>query len=94
MSLPVDLARASAVLNMGLLLALAFVWGRNYLQIRSKQTLGTLVFAVVLFGENALALYYYLTTASILPVAAMRAMMFLSLLESVALLFLVYVTYD
>lgn len=94
MSLQIDLARASAVLNLGLLLALAFVWGRNYLQIRSKQTLGTLVFSVVLFGENALALYYYLTTAAALPAAAMQAMMFLSILESIALLFLVYVTYD
>jgi hypothetical protein len=94
MSLQVDLARASAVLNLGLLLALAYVWGRNYLQIRSKQTLGTLVFAVVLFGENALALYYYLTAAAALPAAAMEAMMFLSVLESVALVFLVYVTYD
>ncbi|MFB6117791.1 hypothetical protein [Halosegnis sp.] len=94
MSLQVDVARASALLNMGLLLALALVWGRNYLQIRSKQTLGTLVFSVVLFGENALALYYYVVTAAAVPAPAMQAMMILSLLETVALAFLVYVTYD
>jgi hypothetical protein len=93
MSLAVDLARVSAVLNLGLLLALAYVWGSNYLQIRSKQTLGTLVFVAFLFGENALALYYYFTAVS-LPAAAMQAMMFLSVLETLGLAFLVYVTYD
>lgn len=93
MSLAVDLARASALANLVLLAALAYVWGSNYLQIRSKQTLGTLVFVVFLFGENALALYYYLTAVS-LPAAAMQAMMFLSVLETLGLAFLAYVTYE
>ena len=82
MSLVVDLARLSAGLNVLLLLSIAYVWADSYRQIRSHHTLVTLLFAVFLLAENALALYYYLTSAS-LPAAAMQAMMTLSVLETV-----------
>lgn len=93
MSLMLDVARAAAGVNLLLLVALGAVWGRNYLQIRSKHTLGTLVFAGFLFAENLLALYYYLTAIS-LPLAAVRPMMYLQVLEFVGIAFLTYVTLD
>jgi len=94
MSLLLDIARAAAGANVLLLLALGYVWGTNYLRIRSKQTLGTLTFVVFLLGENLLALYYYLTIVAPLPNAAIRAMMYLQMLETLALLALTYVTYE
>jgi hypothetical protein len=93
MSLMLDVARVAAGLNLLLLLVLGSVWARNYLEIRSKHTLGTLVFTGFLFAENALALYYYLTAVT-LPPAAVRPMMYLQVLEFVGIAFLTYVTMD
>jgi len=93
MSLMLDVARVAAALNILLLVVLVGIWGRNYRQIRSKHTLGSLVFAVVLLAENALALFYYLNPPP-MSVPAVRAMMYLQMLETVAIGFLVYVTWD
>lgn len=93
MTLEVDIARAAAGANVVLLAALIRVWAGSYRQIRSTQTLGTLLFALLLLAENLLALFYYVTAVS-LPVAAFRSMMYLQLLETAALAFLTYVTYQ
>ena len=44
MTLLFDLARVAAGTNVVLLLVLSSVWGRNYLQLRSKHALGLLLF--------------------------------------------------
>lgn len=97
----VDIARAAAGLNVVLLLALSFVWGRNYLQFRSKHALGLLVFGLLLCAENALALYYYLIDPDLsvwfstaVPEIAWHAMLTLHVLELAALLFLAWITWD
>lgn len=94
-------ARISAVVNVLLLLGLGYVWARNYLQFRSKHTLGLFVFSLLLLAENACALYYYLLDPTLsawfaaeVPGIAWRAMMLLHVLETVALLFLAWVTWD
>jgi hypothetical protein len=94
-------ARISAAINVLLLIGLGYVWARNYLQFRSKHTLGLFVFSVLLLAENACALYYYLVDptlsawfATAVPGIAWRAMMLLHVLETVALLFLAWVTWD
>lgn len=101
MTLWVDVARAATALNVVLLLALATVWGRNYLRFRSKHTVGFLVFALLLLAENVMALYYYLIDPDLsvwfstaVPTIAWQAMMSLHVLEFAALLFLTWVTWD
>jgi hypothetical protein len=94
MSVLLTVAQVAAVLNVGLLLALAYIWASNYRRIHSKQTLGTLVFAVLLLAENVLAFYYYTFSGLDLSAPAIRAMMFLQLLELFAIAFLTWVTYD
>jgi hypothetical protein len=91
-TLMLDVARAAAAVNVVLLLALGYVWANNYRQIRSQQTLGTLLFALLLLAENGMALYYYFSAVS-LPLPAIQAMMVLNLLETAAIAFLTYVTY-
>jgi len=91
-TLMLDVARAAAGVNVALLLALGYVWANNYRQIRSQQTLGTLLFAMLLLAENVMALYYYFSGIAI-PAPAMRAMMVLNLLETAAIAFLTYVTW-
>jgi len=101
MGLWIDVARAATALNVALLVALTYVWGRNYRQFRSKHTLGLTVFGVLLLAENTLAFYYYLLDPTLagwfetaVPAVAWRAMMLLHVLESGALAFLAWVTWD
>ena len=101
MSIWIDLARLAAGLNLVLLAVLGAVWGRNYLQIRSRQTLGMVVFAVLLFVENAFALYVYLLDPVLslwfstkVPDPAWQAMSLFHVLEAFAVAFLTWVTLD
>lgn len=97
----IDLARVAVALNMALLAVLGYVWGRNYLQLRSKHTLGLLLFAGILFGENALALYFYLLDpllsqwfSQAVPDPAWQAMVALHVVETVGLGVLTWITWD
>lgn len=93
MSLTLDVARVAAALNVLLLVVTLGVWVRTLRQIRSKQTFGSLVFGLFLLCENALALYY--TVAAIpLSVPAVRAMMYLQILEAVGVAALAYVVWE
>ncbi|MEF8775655.1 MAG: hypothetical protein V5A43_04025 [Haloarculaceae archaeon] len=94
MSLTLDAARVAAGLNVVLLLVLAAIWARNYREIRSRLTLGSLVFALLLGGENVLAFYYYTFSGLALSAPAIRAMMYLQMLETVAIAALVVVTWE
>lgn len=91
MSLLLDVARVAAGANVVMLLALGYIWASNYWQIQSKQTLGALVFTVLLLAENALALYYY-TSGLQVSQPAIRAMMILQVLEAFAVAVLLWVT--
>jgi len=101
MNVWIDLARLATGVNLVLLVVLGVVWGRNYRQLRSRQTLGMLVFVVLLFVENAFALYVY----SLAPVLSVwfstkvpdhpwQAMVVFHVLETFALAFLTWVTLD
>lgn len=96
-----DIARVAAGANLVLLAALLVVWGRNALQMRSSHAFGLSTFALLLFAENAIALYYYVVDptlsawfSSAVPPVAWRAMVTLHVLETFALLALVRITYD
>ncbi len=100
MSIWLDAASVAATLNVVLLLGLSTVWARNYLQFRSKHPLGLLLFGLALLAENCLSFYYYVLdpqVASLLqsaaPVAG-RAMTFVQVLELLAVLALVWITWD
>lgn len=100
MSLWLDVARAAAGLNIALLLGLSYVWGRNYRQLRSKHALGLLVFAAFLFVQNVLWLYVYNGNPDLRswlyagePLAR-QAVMGLCVLETAALAFLAWITWD
>lgn len=59
MALWLDLARVAVALNMVVLGALGGVWLRNFLDHGARHTLMLLVFAVVLFLQNVVWLYFY-----------------------------------
>lgn len=94
MSLTLDAARVAAALNVLLLVVLVGIWTRNLREIRSKQTFGSLLFALFLLGENALAFYYYNFASIPLSAPAVRAMMYLQVLEAAGIAVLVYVVWE
>ena len=86
---------------MLLVAALAYVWGRNYARLRSKRTLGLLLFSLFLLAENGLTLYYYLLDSDLslwystqVPTVVWQATMLLHVLQTVGLLFLAWITWD
>ena len=86
-----DAARVAAAVNVGLLLVLVGVWVRTYREVRAPLTLGSIVFAVFLLAENAVALYFYFNTPA-LPSVAVQVMMVLQVLEAFGVAALTYVT--
>ena len=91
----------AAALNVALLAGLGYVWGRNYLDLRSKHALGLLLFSVFLLGENALALYYYAMDPGLsawystsMPSIAWQATTTLHLAETIGLAFIGWITWD
>ena len=95
-------ARAVTAVNVLLCLGLGYIWGRNYFEFRSKHTLGLFVFALLLFARNCWGFYIYQFdpvlagwfASEAIPDIAWHAMLLLHVLESVALLFLAWVTWD
>ena len=94
-------ASAATAVNVVLLVALAYVWGRNYARLRSKHTLGLLLFSLFLLAENGLTLYYYLLDPDLslwystqVPPVVWQATMLLHVLQTVGLVFLAWVTWD
>lgn len=101
MSIWIDVAQVATVTNLLLLVALGYVWGRNYWQLRSKQTLGLFVFAALLFVENSFALYVYqldpvlsVWFSNSVPNSAWQAMSAFHVLETAAIAFLLWATLD
>ena len=100
MTLWVDVARVAIVLNLVLLGGVLSVWGRNYWRVRSKHTLGLVVFGGFLLLENGFALYLYFLDpvirvwVSSIPEIAQVAMTALRLLETGGFAFLAWITWD
>ena len=97
----VTFATISTAVTVGLLAVLVVVWLRNYLELRSKHTLGLMLFGALLLAENSFTLYYYLLDPdlsvwfnSAVPDVAWRALMLFHVLEMVAVAFLAWVTVD
>jgi len=93
-------ASVAVVVNALLLLVLVGTWVRNYRTFGSKHALGLLIFGVFLLAHNVLSFNYYVINSSVAeylaaedPIAG-RAMMFVAILQTVALLFLTWVTLD
>ena len=97
----IDVARVSVALKVAMLVALTWIWARNYLTFRSKHSLGLALFGSLLLVQNALSLYFYLFHpvlaawfATDMPPLAWRANIVVHVFQTVALAFLLWVTWD
>jgi hypothetical protein len=87
-------ASAMAAVNVLLLGALTAVWFRNYRQFGTSMIAGLVVFGAVLFLENAAAIYFFFSMEMLYSgdAGVQQVVMVLRGLQTVALLFLTYVT--
>ena len=94
MSTPILAATGLAAANALLLLVLTVVWVRNYRTFRTSLILGLIVFAVVMFIENAMAIGFFLSMNMLYSgdPTVQTAVAVLRGLQFVALLFLTWVT--
>lgn len=99
----VDLMRVVLGVNLVLLASLGYIWANNALRFRSKHTIGLFAFAVLLFAENALALYFFvfdptlrawIDNATLVPQPAQFALVSIRILELCGLALLTWVTWD
>src|SRR5438445_13828376 len=58
-----DLSMYTAVISTILLFGLNLIYARIYRDTRAQSSLGLLVFALILFAQNVLAAYSFLTTS-------------------------------
>jgi hypothetical protein len=96
MSTWITVASGLAGVNVLLLAALSFVWLRNYRQFRSPLVLGLLAFSTVMLAENLGAIYFFFSMGMLYAsdVMAQQFVVALRGLETVALAFLTYVTWQ
>ena len=87
-------ASAFSVVSVLLLVALTAVWVRNYRTFRTGLLLGLIAFGAVLLLENAVALYYFFTMQTLYAMdpAVQQVITVMRALQTVALVFLTYVT--
>lgn len=99
----VRIVQVFAVLNVVLLGVLLYVWGRNWWELRSKHTLGLVLFSLFLLGENALGAYWFIFHPELsawinhdqmVPRPAQIALASFRVLQFVGLAFLTWVTWD
>jgi len=97
----IAIARVSVLLNVLMLLVLTGIWARNYRSFKSKHALGLAIFGAVLLAQNILTLYFYLLHpvlaswfATDMPPQAWTANIVVHVFQTVALGFLLWVTWD
>lgn len=88
------LASVLAGVNVLLLGTLTFVWARNYRTFRTPLILGLLAFAAVMLVENGVALYFFFSARMLYSMSpgVQEIVAVLRALQSLALVFLTYVT--
>lgn len=99
MSILLDVARVAAVLNIGLLGLLSYVWGQSYRHHHASHTLGLLLFAAFLVLQNFVWVYLYGFHAVFIgwflegPQTYRVSMTLLCGLQTIALVFLARITW-
>ncbi|PSP94880.1 hypothetical protein BRC91_04260 [Halobacteriales archaeon QS_4_62_28] len=90
----IQAASGLALLNVLILLPLIGVWIRNYSTFRTNLVAGLVVFALAMFAENAVAVYFFFSMASFYAgdPHVQQAVLVLRSLQFVAIAVLTYVT--
>jgi hypothetical protein len=80
-------------LNVVILCSLIYVYAKNYQALNSKFSLGLLIFASILFLENALAFYFNWTMMGLYAEKVAQQGLILRTLETASLIILGFITW-
>lgn len=100
MGLWLDLTRLATLANLVLLGVLSYVWLRNYLHLRTKFTIGFMLFGGFLVAHNGFALYLFALNPTTsgwfvdIPSFYNLAFMLLATLQFAALAVLAWITLE
>lgn len=94
MELEMTLTFAFEAVSSALILALLYVYYRNYRQVKSKFTLGLLVFAALLLLQNFAGMYYRFTMMNFYNDEAAAGVALIRGIEVLALAVLLYVSWE
>lgn len=82
------------ILSVIFLLVLCYIYLKNLQKIKSKFTYGLLLFAAILLIQNLISLYFYIAMMSYYVPEVEMHVFLLSLLEAIALLILLFITWE
>lgn len=94
MELEMTLTFIFEALSSVLLLALLYVYWRNYRAMKAKFTLGLLVFAALLLLQNIVGMYYRFTMMDYYSPAAAGGVALIRGIEVLALAVLLYISWE
>lgn len=88
------IATALSGVNVLLLAVLTIIWVRNYRTFGSEMTAGLAAFGVVMLLENTVAIYFFFSSGMLYADSpgVQQSVATLRVLQTVALVFLTYVT--
>ena len=76
------------------LIGLAYIYIKNFMVIKSKFTIGLLIFALLFLLQNLVSLYFYLTRMEFYSAEAVIHVFILSLFQAIAFLILLKITWE
>ncbi|MBI2146819.1 hypothetical protein HYU22_05795 [Candidatus Woesearchaeota archaeon] len=85
---------ALTIISIMALLGLVYVYYKNLKKIKSKFTIGLLVFAILFLVQNVISLYFYVTRMEYYVPEVELHMFFLSLLQTLGFLVLLKITWE
>ena len=77
-----------------LLFGLLYVYSKNLKAVKSKFTIGLLIFALLFLLQNLVSLYYYLTMMQYYSPEVEMHVFILTLLQTIAFLVLLKITWE
>jgi len=82
------------VVNMILTLGLLYIYGQNYRKMRSKYTIGLMLFAFVFLVHSALGLYFDTSMVMYSSVQAETAAMILEVIKAISFAVLLWISWE
>ncbi len=72
------------IVNIVLLLALSYVYGRNWVRIRSTISAGLLLFTLAFLAQYAMSFYFYITSMNYFVEMVSMHVFILTVLQTIA----------
>ena len=93
-SLIMNITTAITAVSTIFLLGLLYVYSKNLKKIKSRFTIGLLIFALLFLFQNLISLYYYITMMKYYAPEVEVHVFILTLLQAIGFLILLIITWE